>query len=290
MLKYQYLTQFSLTLRRHCNFGPWSRRFAVSKNMSVLWFTCQKIIMTLLAYMPILFWTTKHLQESFLPMYTALHVRRCFLFMKFGHPCLMQHPTNATNSLFVNFLALLAWILMTLLIVARRPSATIHVNRELFILDYPVGKKNESDLVLASHKWVAMAQISIAQKVIVRFYTDEDYLCLSARMRIYCSSIETWPRGYKNWVNSQTQNKAQWLAACGHVSASSQSLRFILSLRMNSSFITSRPDVGEGLGWTVRPTPLENHKWLYDSLKILVRSPLEKKLDSTIEGGMYGNI
>ena len=39
----------------------------------------------------------------------------------------------------------------------------------------------------------------------------------------------------------QTQNKAQWLAACGHVSESSQSLRFILSLRMNSSFITSRP-------------------------------------------------
>ena len=29
------------------------------------------------------------------------------------------------------------------------------------------------------------------------------------------------------WVHSQTQNKAQWLAACGHVSASSQSLRFI---------------------------------------------------------------
>ena len=35
------------------------------------------------------------------------------------------------------------------------------------------------------------------------------------------------------------------LAACGHVSASSQSLRFILSLRMNSSFITSRPSFGE---------------------------------------------
>ena len=43
----------------------------------------------------------------------------------------------------------------------------------------------------------------------------------------------TWTR---TWP--QTQNKAQWLAACRHVSASSQSLRFILSLRMNSSFIT----------------------------------------------------
>ena len=34
---------------------------------------------------------------------------------------------------------------------------------------------------------------------------------------------------------SQTQNKAQSLAACN------QSLRLILSLKMNSSFITSRP-------------------------------------------------
>ena len=46
---------------------------------------------------------------------------------------------------------------------------------------------------------------------------------------------QTWPRGYSIWVHSQTQNKAQRLADCGHVSASSQSLRFILSLRMNSS-------------------------------------------------------
>ena len=42
---------------------------------------------------------------------------------------------------------------------------------------------------------------------------------------------------------SQTQNQAKWVAACGHVSASSQSLRFILSLRIKSSFITSRPDI-----------------------------------------------
>ena len=55
---------------------------------------------------------------------------------------------------------------------------------------------------------------------------------------------KTWPRGHKTWVHSQTQNKAQWLVACGHVSASNQSLRFILSLWMNSSFITSRPGVG----------------------------------------------
>ena len=49
---------------------------------------------------------------------------------------------------------------------------------------------------------------------------------------------DTRPRGYKTLVQSQAQNIAQWLAACGHMSARSQSLRFILSLRMNSSFIT----------------------------------------------------
>ena len=35
----------------------------------------------------------------------------------------------------------------------------------------------------------------------------------------------------------------QRFAACGHKSASSQSLRFILSLRLYSSFITSRPGI-----------------------------------------------
>ena len=30
------------------------------------------------------------------------------------------------------------------------------------------------------------------------------------------------PQGYKTWVHSQTQNKVQWLAACGHVPTSSQ--------------------------------------------------------------------
>ena len=62
-----------------------------------------------------------------------------------------------------------------------------------------------------------------------------------------CTIIRPW--GYKTWVQAQTQNKAQWLAACGHVSANSQSLRFILSLKMNSSFITSRP--GDHCGGSV---------------------------------------
>ena len=45
-------------------------------------------------------------------------------------------------------------------------------------------------------------------------------------------NYDIWPRDYKTCVHSQTQNKAQRLAACGHVSASSQSLSFILSLRL----------------------------------------------------------
>ena len=51
----------------------------------------------------------------------------------------------------------------------------------------------------------------------------------------------TSPEVYKTWVHSRAQNKVQWLVACGHVSASSQSLRFILSLSLYSSFITSGP-------------------------------------------------
>ena len=52
----------------------------------------------------------------------------------------------------------------------------------------------------------------------------------------------TWPRGYETWLHSRTQNKPQWLAAWGHVSTSSQSLHFILSLRLYSHFITSGPE------------------------------------------------
>ena len=44
------------------------------------------------------------------------------------------------------------------------------------------------------------------------------------------------PRGYKTLVQSQTQNKVQCLADCGHVSASSQSLRFILYFESENEF------------------------------------------------------
>ena len=62
-------------------------------------------------------------------------------------------------------------------------------------------------------------------------------------------SLTHRPWGYITWVQYQAQNKGQWLAACGHVSASSQSLRFILSLRMNSNFITSMPGSAYVIDW-----------------------------------------
>ena len=78
--------------------------------------------------------------------------------------------------------------------------------------------------------------------------------------------LEAWPQAYKTLVQSQTQNKAQWLDACGHVSASSQSLPFILSLRLYSSFITSRPAL-EG--------PINVlYVWLYSEV-VLVSVPVE---------------
>ena len=77
-------------------------------------------------------------------------------------------------------------------------------------------------------------------------------MCLAQVQNIICCVIEqntlpllcnekSWPRGYKTLVYSQTQNKAQGLAACGHVPASSQSFCSILSLRLYSRFITSSP-------------------------------------------------
>ena len=73
------------------------------------------------------------------------------------------------------------------------------------------------------------------------------YLMFLSQLELVLIRYHDRPRGYKTWVQSQTQNKAQWLVAFGHVSASSQSLRFILSLRMNSSFITAMPGVSPGL-------------------------------------------
>ena len=35
--------------------------------------------------------------------------------------------------------------------------------------------------------------------------------------RTSLARVNSWPQGYKTWGHSQTQNKAQLLAACGHV-------------------------------------------------------------------------
>ena len=67
-------------------------------------------------------------------------------------------------------------------------------------------------------------------------------------LSIKCKKTHTIILTFSEQDRSQTQNKAQSLANCRHLSPSSQSLRFILSLRMNSSFITSRP----GLCMTVQ--------------------------------------
>ena len=87
-----------------------------------------------------------------------------------------------------------------------------------------------------------------------------------------------WPRGYKTWVHFQTQNKGQWLAACGHVSASSQSLRLILSLRMKSSFITSRPDLGP-CWWSsgVNQTLVQSH-WNLANYMFTCKISFEKNI------------
>ena len=79
----------------------------------------------------------------------------------------------------------------------------------------------------------AQADLSLRCAHIPRF----TFSCALAQLNV------VRPRGNKTWVYSLTQNKAQWLAACGHVSAISQSLRFILSLRLYSSSITSRAGI-----------------------------------------------
>ena len=115
-----------------------------------------------------------------------------------------------------------------------RPSINITTNSDIqdYIINGPRRAKNS--------EWVWSGNTTITNRSQIRDTARKSHR-LIRRHREDKLSKAIWPRGYKTWVNSQTQNKAQWLAACGHVSASNQSLRFILSLRMNSSFITSRP-------------------------------------------------
>ena len=59
------------------------------------------------------------------------------------------------------------------------------------------------------------------------------------------------------------------MADCGHTSTISQSLHFILSLRINSSFITSRPVISRGKIGVDQSTP--------GLVKILI-NPIARKL------------
>ena len=79
--------------------------------------------------------------------------------------------------------------------------------------------------LLFSNKMVIRTRI---HKMLVKISNGEDPSQTTSSAR---------PRGYKFWAHSQTQNKAKWLAAC-------QSMHFILNLRLHSSFLTSRPDLG----------------------------------------------
>ena len=91
--------------------------------------------------------------------------------------------------------------------------------------------------------WVCHFPIGILGQVWYFSVSIPDLCTLTYFVAVQTCLSMTWTRCYKTWVHSQTQNKAQWLAACGHVFAISQSLHFILSLRLYSRFITSRPGV-----------------------------------------------
>ena len=93
--------------------------------------------------------------------------------------------------------------------------------------------------VVVTDKWCIIRIMDFYQLRLIGNGTD-----LESKLKTWIARYwawDPWPQGYKTWVHSQTQNTAQWLAACGHMSASSQSLGFILSLRLYSGFITSRP-------------------------------------------------
>ena len=81
-----------------------------------------------------------------------------------------------------------------------------------------------------------LAVVTVPSKAIAMFLLVQVVACCCSYCAFFSPGLEV-----KTLVHSQTQNKAQWLDACGLVSASSQSLRFILSLKLYSGFITSRP-------------------------------------------------
>ena len=79
--------------------------------------------------------------------------------------------------------------------------------------------------------------------------------CLRTRVRkqpiigLYFESeneLQFYHLGARCVFSTILKAKSRMHLSCGHVSASSQSLGFILSLKMTSNFITSRPDVSSG--------------------------------------------
>ena len=91
------------------------------------------------------------------------------------------------------------------------------------------------------HQHLVQQDQSFYQNLPKPFKVPLYHPCNEFMIVLWSDQYDLWPRAYKTRVHSQTQNKAQWLAVCGHMSASNQSLGFILSLRLYSRFITSRP-------------------------------------------------
>ena len=77
-------------------------------------------------------------------------------------------------------------------------------------------------------------------------YVRDSYETLKLADAILCASLYILYRPGLDVIKLEYSlklkiNRNDWLLADTHMSASSRSLHFILSLRMNSSFITSGP-------------------------------------------------
>ena len=80
----------------------------------------------------------------------------------------------------------------------------------------------------------------------------------------------SWPRGYKTCGQPQTQNKAQGLAACGHVFASSQSLRFLESENELKFYnLEARVQITLTVSWNLESDQLKINKIDYYAILLL---------------------
>ena len=100
-------------------------------------------------------------------------------------------------------------------------SLQICVTRSIFLATPgPEVIELEYSLRLKIRHMIGCLRTRVRKQPIIALYIESENL-----LKFY--NLEAWSRGYKIWVHSQNQNKVQRLAACGQVSASSQSLRFI---------------------------------------------------------------